>query len=47
MTRLIEAATGGKRAAVEIDWKGAQQVFSQATGVPVALSIPVRQAPLA
>jgi len=44
MTRLIEAATGGKRAAVEIDWKGAQQVFSQATGVPVALSIPVRQA---
>jgi len=29
---------------VEKDWKGAQQVFSQATGVPVALSIPVRQA---
>jgi L,D-transpeptidase ErfK/SrfK len=42
MTRLIEAAVA-RSAQVEIDWNGAQQVFSQATGVPVALSTPVRR----
>jgi L,D-transpeptidase ErfK/SrfK len=43
MTRLIEAATSA-RPRVEIDWAGARQTFAQATGVPVALSIPIRQA---
>ena len=43
MTRLIEAAIGARPGAVDIDWNGAQQVFAQATGVPVALSTPVRQ----
>jgi L,D-transpeptidase ErfK/SrfK len=42
MTRLIEAALGSRTGAVDIDWNGAQQAFAQATGVPVALSTPLR-----
>jgi len=43
MTKLIEAAVARNSSAVEIDWNGAQQVFTQATGIPVALSNPVRR----
>ena len=32
LTRLIEAATSGKRATVEIDWNGAQQAFAAGDG---------------
>ncbi len=40
MDALITAAAAGH--SVEIDWAGARQVFEQATGVPVPLSVPVR-----
>lgn len=42
LTALINAAIAGHN--VEIDWSGAQQAFVQATGVPVALSMPLRAA---
>lgn len=40
LTNLINAAIAGH--GVQVDWSGAQQAFVQATGVPVALSVPVR-----
>ena len=40
LTNLINAAIAGH--SVQVDWSGAQQAFVQATGVPVALSVPVR-----
>ena len=40
LTALINAAIAGH--SVQVDWSGAQQAFVQATGVPVALSVPVR-----
>jgi len=43
LTKLIDAALGRSPASVEVDWNGARQVFTQATGVPVALSTPLRQ----
>jgi L,D-transpeptidase ErfK/SrfK len=43
MNKLIEAAIARSPSAVEVDWNGAQQVFTQATGIPVALSTPVRR----
>jgi L,D-transpeptidase ErfK/SrfK len=43
LTKLIDAALGRGPASVEVDWNGAQQVFAQATGVPVALSTPLRR----
>jgi L,D-transpeptidase ErfK/SrfK len=42
MTGLIDGAVAGH--SVEIDWAGAERAFRQATGVPVALSAPVRAA---
>jgi L,D-transpeptidase ErfK/SrfK len=40
MDAMIAAAAAGH--SVEIDWAVARQVFEQATGVPVPLSVPVR-----
>ncbi len=40
MDAMISAATANH--SVEIDWTGARQLFEQATGVPVPLSMPVR-----
>jgi L,D-transpeptidase ErfK/SrfK len=42
MDALITAAVAAH--SVEVDWPGARRTYEQATGVPVALSTPVRAA---
>jgi L,D-transpeptidase ErfK/SrfK len=39
-TNLVQGAIEGR--SVEVDWPGVRQTFEQATGVPVAVSSPVR-----
>jgi len=39
-TTLVEGATEGR--SVEVDWPGVRQTFEQASGVPVAVSSPLR-----
>ncbi|HSQ69839.1 MAG TPA: L,D-transpeptidase family protein [Steroidobacteraceae bacterium] len=39
-TTLVEVATEGR--SVEVDWPGVRQTFEQASGVPVAVSSPLR-----